>query len=159
MGDPDRGNLFSAWFVFGFGEAVELVARAIPLSICPRVGRPALLLGSEFASCLFSEEWPFWNPSSRCCPSHSLTLPWWLPLPVPSATATPSGSAGLRTPDKSYYLPIAGLPSCFSGLTEVLPEKEPQECPPGGHCCCCFRLPVFCIFPLRVNIAWVLSNQ
>lgn len=59
MGDPDWGNLLSAWFVFGFGEAAELGARPIPLSICPRVGRPALLLGSVFASCLFSEEWPF----------------------------------------------------------------------------------------------------
>lgn len=56
MGDPDRGNLFSAWFLFGFGETAELRTSPTPLSICPSVGRPVLLLKSEFANCLFDEE-------------------------------------------------------------------------------------------------------
>lgn len=57
MGDPDRGNWFSAWFLFGSGEAAELHTSPTPLSICPSVGGPVLRLGSEFASCLFNEEW------------------------------------------------------------------------------------------------------
>lgn len=43
MGDPDRGNLFSAWFLFGLGEVAKLGAgppTTVPLS---RLGRPVLL--------------------------------------------------------------------------------------------------------------------
>lgn len=45
MGDPDRGNLFSAWFLSGFGEVAELGASLIHLGFCSSVGRPMLLLG------------------------------------------------------------------------------------------------------------------
>lgn len=47
MGDPDRGNLFSAWFLSGLGEAAEQGASPILLSTCPCVGRRVLLLGTK----------------------------------------------------------------------------------------------------------------
>lgn len=53
MGDPDRGNLFSAWFLFVFGEAAKLDASPILLSICPGVGRPETLLGSRVCQLSF----------------------------------------------------------------------------------------------------------
>lgn len=49
MGDPDRGNLFSAWFLSSLGEASKLGASHILLGICPSVGRSVLFLGTKFA--------------------------------------------------------------------------------------------------------------
>lgn len=57
MDNPDRGNLFSAWVLLGFGEAADLGACPMLLGICHSVGRPVLLLGMNFAGRLFSEEW------------------------------------------------------------------------------------------------------
>lgn len=49
MGDSEGGNLFSAWFPSGFGEAAELGTSSILLGIFRSVGRPVLFLGMEFA--------------------------------------------------------------------------------------------------------------
>lgn len=106
MGDPDRGNLFSAWFLCGFGEATELGASPIHLGICPSVGRPVLLLGMEFARCLFNEEGLFLlKLLLQMLPLPlPLSLPCCLPPPVSSIAATPGGSPELITLDKSYSI-------------------------------------------------------
>ncbi|KAK2116036.1 hypothetical protein P7K49_006662 [Saguinus oedipus] len=124
MDNPDRGNLFSAWVLLGFGEAAELSACPMLLGICPSVGRPVLLLGMNFASSVFSEEW-----SSLKCPLQNtaapipLSLLGKLSLPVFSAEAPPSGSATLITPDQTYsphhgqvYPPATLLPAPLLNL-------------------------------------------
>lgn len=94
MGGPDRGNLFSAWFLSGFGGAVELGASPVVLGICPSVGRPVLLLGMGFPA-VFSVK--------RRCPSHSLfQCRGGCHYQGLSTSATPSGSPGRITLDKNY---------------------------------------------------------
>ena len=56
MRDPDRGNLFSAWFLSSFGGAAELGAS--PTAGHLSQGRKtSTSLGDGFVSCLFNEEW------------------------------------------------------------------------------------------------------
>ena len=103
------GNLFSAWFLLGFGEVVELGASPILLGICLSVGGPVLLLGGWGGALLasFNEEWlSLLNQFPRCWPAlclsqgHSGCHCWCL-----SVVATLRGSHWLISLDKSCSPP------------------------------------------------------
>lgn len=70
MGDPERGNLFSAWFLSGFGEGANLGASLVLLGIYPSSGGPVLLLGWSLPV-LF----PMKNGSPFGSPSPDLPFP------------------------------------------------------------------------------------
>ena len=102
------GNLFSAWFLLGFGEVAELGASPILLGICLSEWGPLLLLeGGTVCQLSFSEEWlSLLNHFPRCwlalcfsqCQSggHCCCL---------SMAATPNGSHRLISLDKSCLPP------------------------------------------------------
>lgn len=101
MGDPDSGNLFSAWLLSGWSCWAGCQSHtARHLSLCRKT---CASLGDKI--CQMSFQWSIALAIKTLSPDVVLPTPSHAAvvaaLPTSSAAATPGG-CGLITPDKSY---------------------------------------------------------